>query len=91
MKATITLEDGRQFAAEVDEAGNVIMVHKDGVYYFSQDHHIDTNMDNEKPLFIGNGLAPDGLENKCLFVHYNWEMETMNHNGYTVLTFKQKQ
>ena len=46
---------------------------------------------DKRPLIIGAGLAPDGLENKCLVVSANWQMHvTKNHEGYDVLHFTRK-
>jgi hypothetical protein len=42
-------------------------------------------------VFIANGLAPRGLEYKCImFETANIELRTQQHNEYTVLTFHRK-
>lgn len=41
-------------------------------------------------LFIGNGLAPRGLEFKCLVVKKGWDLETEELNGRTILKFHRK-
>lgn len=40
------------------------------------------------PLTIGYGLAPDGLDGKCLVVDKGWKMEVKTENGYQVLVFR---
>lgn len=41
-------------------------------------------------LLIGTGLAPEGLEMRCLVVTSGYRMEMQEHNGYTILTFYRK-
>lgn len=40
------------------------------------------------PLFIGHGMAPRGLEGKCLVVNDGYKMEVKTHNGKQILVFK---
>jgi hypothetical protein len=42
------------------------------------------------PLLIGHGIAPAGLQKKCLVVSNAYEMETTTIDGYTILMFKDK-
>jgi hypothetical protein len=49
------------------------------------------NNDNERPVFKGLRLAPNGLESRCLmFKTSELELRTQQHNEYTVLTFYNK-
>lgn len=42
------------------------------------------------PLLIGHGLAPKGLENKCLLISHQWEMKTATEAGLQVIYFVKK-
>ena len=42
------------------------------------------------PLTIGHGLAPKGLEGKCLVVDHTYEMEVKSHGRHQILIFKEK-
>lgn len=42
------------------------------------------------PLMIGYGLAPQGLEGKCLAVSQDYKVEVKQHNGSQILVFKKK-
>ena len=44
----------------------------------------------EGPLFIGNGFAPDGLENRCLLVWGQYDMEVTESDGFKCLVFRKK-
>ena len=60
-------------------------------FHFGVNHQITTeSTPSEKPLFIGNGYAPHGLEYKCLIVNRVYEMKVTEHYGWTVLTFTKK-
>ena len=65
----------------------------DKAFKFGTSYTLDLSNDSERPLFIGMGVAPDGLENKCLmFDHSRWEMKTIKQ-GYldkTVIYFIKK-
>jgi hypothetical protein len=53
---------------------------------------LNTSGFDKRPLVIGAGLAPIGLENKCLVVSAGWDMHvTRNHQGQDVIHFTRKQ
>lgn len=42
------------------------------------------------PLMIAAGLAPDGMDKKCLMVNPNYELRTINNKMYTFVYFVKK-
>jgi hypothetical protein len=42
------------------------------------------------PIFVGNGMAPDDQEGKCIVVDDAYELEVKQHGGNTLLFFKKK-
>ena len=62
--------------------------------YFQFDdaqHLITRNFDSSKsPLGIGDGLAPNGMELKCLIVNSEYKLEVIEHAGSTIIAFKKK-
>lgn len=64
---------------------------EDELYDFGIEHTITTDISSEWPLFIGNGLAKEGEESKCLMVYKDqWEMIVDELNGSYVIKFKKK-
>lgn len=61
-------------------------------FHFGDHSHTITKSVNDElsPLVIGDGIAPNGLELRCLLVHGGYDMEVSEHRGYKVLTFKRK-
>lgn len=60
------------------------------VFKFGQNHTITLCGDDNHPLMIGFGIAPSGLEEKCLVVTEGWNMKVLKQHGMTVLTFEKK-
>lgn len=62
--------------------------------YFEFDdakHLVTRNFDSSKsPLIIGDGLAPRGMELKCLIVHQDYNIEVIEEDGNTLIAFKKK-
>ena len=44
----------------------------------------------EAVVAIGYGLAPDGLENKCLVLSHRYDWKVMDKDGYTILVPRKK-
>jgi len=62
------------------------------VFHFGDECLLNTSGFDKRPLIIGDGLAPIGLENKCLIVSAAWDMHvTRNHDGRDILHFTRKQ
>ena len=60
------------------------------LHCFSTDCSITTNK-GDSPLMIGVGLAPEGMEYRCLVVDERYDMEiTENEHGYKVISFRKK-
>ncbi len=58
---------------------------------FDEDARLSTYPRRSIPcLFIGNALAPSGLEYRCLIVDKDWRMETQEYGPHTILTFYRK-
>lgn len=63
----------------------------DKLYCFSTEHELTTGWNDGNPLMIGVGVAPDGMEYKCLVVNGGYDMEiTENEHGSQILSFKKK-
>lgn len=61
------------------------------LFNFGYSHTITTSWNEGSPIMIGVGLAPDGMENRCLVVHSSYEMEiTENEHGGKVISFRKK-
>lgn len=41
-------------------------------------------------IFIGKGIAPKRLRDRCLMFPHYWEIETGLHNGFKYVAFKEK-
>lgn len=63
---------------------------KAGQYFdFGDAIRITKNFDADIcPLTIGDGIAPEGFERKCLLVNRAYHMEVVEHKGFTTLVFK---
>jgi hypothetical protein len=55
------------------------------LFCFERGHTITTHPNG--PLFIGMGMAPKELRNKCLIVNRTFKMETFEYEGHTILKF----
>lgn len=91
-KLEITREKVLEAAAKCSTAKATLQVlfpeafeNEKEIYNFGDEFRIDTW--TGAPLFIGDGLAPDGLEGKCLMVGSDYKMEVQEHSGFTMLTF----
>ena len=63
----------------------------DKLFCFGTEHEINTCWNDGNPLMIGVGVAPDGMEYKCLAVNSGYEMQiTENEHGSQILSFKKK-
>ena len=49
----------------------------------------ELNEGTSGPIYIGNGVAPDGLEGKCLVLRDGVTVKTRKHDGRTILVFEQ--
>lgn len=90
----ITPERVKQAAQENPESANTLKtlfpeVFKNEPFKFGRNYMIGTSYGGT-PLMIGLGLAPDGLEKKCLVLNSDFTMETMEHVGATILIFREK-
>ena len=63
-------------------------VFKSQAFGFGDQFTINTGWNG--PLLIGHGLAPSGLEGKCLVVSNEYKMEVKTEDGYQILVFKKK-
>lgn len=98
----ITPEKIRQAANECPEAAKTLktlfpeVFEEDKFYDFVENKFVLDDRVYEdksivgKPLFIGGGLAPDGMNGKCLIVGDDYKMDTVVYQGRTVLYFKKK-
>ena len=62
----------------------------DGIFKFEDEYVVNDRESGDSPLFIGDGLAPNGLEKKCLMVRKGFKVEVQEQRGYQVLVFKKK-
>lgn len=63
----------------------------DKLFCFSTEHELTTGWREGQPLMIGVGLAPEGMEYKCLIVHGGYEMQiTEDEAGRKIISFKKK-
>lgn len=62
---------------------------KNESYVFGGSHTIDTAFDGG-PIMIGYGVAPAGMEGRCLAVSSKYELITQEHDGITIISFRPK-
>jgi hypothetical protein len=90
----ITPERVKQAAQENPEAANTLKtlfpeVFKNEPFDFGRKYTI-CGSTGGTPLAIGMGLAPNGMEGKCLVLNEYFTMETMERCGVTILIFREK-
>jgi hypothetical protein len=74
---------------EMQEAKMLKHKTKNESYVFGGSHTIDTAFDGG-PIMIGYGVAPVGMEGRCLAVSSKYELITQEHDGITILSFRPK-
>jgi hypothetical protein len=62
---------------------------KNESYVFGSRHTIENSFDGG-PLMIGHGVAPAGMEGRCLAVSRGYEIITQEHDGLTIISFRPK-
>jgi hypothetical protein len=66
---------------------------KSDYFHFGEDYCLNKSGSAASPLFIGDGLAKNGEEMRCLMVHTNYwdlEIEDAKYGPYKILKFKKK-
>jgi hypothetical protein len=95
-KLEITPEKVREAAAKCSTAAATLKVlfpeafeDKDAPFEFGDSIKLVAGYAGN-PFMIGVGIAPAGLEHKCLVMAPDYEMRSMLHNSRTILTFHKK-
>jgi hypothetical protein len=66
------------------------VVKEEGIYRFKEGQPLSTRL-SDLPFFIGQGLAQEGLESKCLVLKDSYSVKvTKTKGGWTELSFHRK-
>ena len=57
---------------------------------FQREHLVSVDSDDSRPLYIGNGHAPEGLNYRCLVVNEKFKMSVTEERGRQIITFTKK-
>ncbi|NCZ70894.1 MAG: hypothetical protein EBY80_12175 [Actinobacteria bacterium] len=61
---------------------------EDAPFNFGDQYTLGTSWND--PLIIGKGLAPKGLEGRCLVVRSSYDLEVVEENDLKILIFREK-
>jgi hypothetical protein len=102
MNLTVTKDKVVEAASKCSTANQVLRVmfpeafepEKPEPFKFGPEFRLDTASHIlSVPVYIGNSLAPDGLQRRCLIIQEGWVMKAENHvnePNRTILTFYKK-
>ncbi|NDD98086.1 MAG: hypothetical protein EBZ93_11410 [Actinobacteria bacterium] len=72
----------------IEEEFKDLFKKEDEPFNFGDEYILGTSWSD--PLIIGKGLAPKGLERRCLIVRSSYDLEVVEENDLKVLIFREK-